>query len=79
MPRIALTGLRGLAPRRKRAGYTQETFAQALGIERSRLANYEAGISWPPASMLPDMAALLNCTIDELYEAPADIVAEGEE
>lgn len=74
--KLLTTGLVGLAPRRKYAGYTQQTFAQALGIERSALANYEVGISWPSASLLPKMADLLCCTIDELYERPE---AEAEE
>lgn len=72
MAREVNTGLVGLAPRRKRAGYTQATFADALGIERGRLANYEVGISWPSAQMLPAMAALLHCGIGELYERPAE-------
>lgn len=68
--KIMTHGLAGLAPRRRRAGYTQETFAAALGIERSALANYEVGISWPSAAMLPAMADLLGCCIDELYARP---------
>lgn len=68
MTKIMRAGLVGLAPRRKRAGYTQQTFANALGIERARLGNYEIGKSWPTAALLPDMAALLNCSIDDLYE-----------
>lgn len=79
MPKIITQGLVGLAPRRKAAGYTQAALAGALGIERGRLANYEVGTSWPSASMLPAMAELLNCSIDELYERPETIVApDGE-
>ena len=77
MPKFITVGLVGLAPRRKRAGYTQETFAQALGIERGRLANYEVGTSWPSASMLPAMADLLCCSIDDLYQPLKEIVAEA--
>ena len=79
MPRIMKDGLVGLAPRRKRAGYTQQTFAEALGIERGRYAYYESGKVWPSAALLPAMAALLFCSIDELYELPAEIVTETEE
>jgi len=63
-------GLAGLAPRRKLAGYTQYSFAEALDIDRARLANWEIGTAWPSASWLPKMADLLGCSIDELYEAP---------
>ena len=65
-------GLVGLAPRRKRAGYTQASFAEALGIERPRLAMWEIGQAWPSAAWLPAMADLLGCDIDALYEVPAD-------
>ena len=73
-------GLVGLAPRRKGAGYTQETFADALGCTRSLLAAWEAGRLWPSARWLPDMAALLSCPIGELYSIPPDtaiITQEG--
>lgn len=78
MPKFITVGLVGLGPRRKRAGYTQQSFADALGIERGRLANYECGTSWPSASMLPAMADLLCCSIDDLYKRPEDIVADAE-
>lgn len=66
------TGLIGLAPRRKRAGYTQQAFADELGIERARLAMWEIGKAWPSAAWLPKMADLLCCDIDALYERPEE-------
>lgn len=74
-------GLVGLAPRRKAAGYTQETFAEALGVTRSLLAAWEAGRVWPSARWLPDMAALVHCPVEALFIAPADttILPEGGE
>lgn len=65
-------GLVGLAPRRKAAGFTQEAFAETLGVKRSLLAAWEVGRVWPSARWLPDMAALLSCPIGELYTAPPD-------
>jgi len=72
MCKMMKTGLVGLAPRRKRAGYTQASFAEALGIERPRLAMWEIGQAWPSAAWLPAMADLLGCDIDALYEVPVD-------
>ena len=69
MGKIFTQGLLGLAPRRRRAGYTQETFSQALCIERARYAMWESGHVWPSAQWLPKMADLLGCSIDDLYEA----------
>lgn len=70
MLKIMEKGLAGLAPRRKRAGYTQETFAEALGVSRSLLAAWEVGTVWPSARRLPEMADLLCCSIDDLYDVP---------
>ena len=79
MPEMMKIGLVGLAPRRKRVGYTQAALAEALGIDRARLAMWEIGYAWPSAAFLPKMADLLCCTIDELYHEPDPIVAEGSE
>ena len=73
MCKMMKTGLVGLAPRRKRAGYTQASFAEALGIERARLAMWEIGQAWPSAAWLPAMADLLGCDIDALYEVPEEV------
>ena len=70
--KILEKGLAGLAVRRKRAGFTQQSFADALGIERARYANYEIGVAWPPAGLLPGIAALLGCSIDDLYVPVAE-------
>lgn len=79
MCKMMTTGLIGLAPRRKRAGYTQASLAEALGIDRGRLANWETGAIWPSAAWLPKLADLIGCSIDDLYERPAeDIVPRAE-
>jgi len=72
-------GLVGLAPRRKAAGYTQESLAKALGVSRSLLAAWETGRVWPSAGMLPVMATTLGCPIGALYIVPADTTILQEE
>ena len=72
MPNIIKYGLVGLAPRRKLVGFTQAQLAEAMGIERARLAMWENGYAWPSAAFLPTMADLLCCTIDELYHVPEE-------
>ena len=67
---MATKELLGLAPRRKLAGYKQESFAAELGIKRSRLAAWETGRAFPPAGLLPEIAARLACSIDDLYRLP---------
>lgn len=65
--------LEGLQPRRKRLGLTQADVADALGVERATVGMWETGTSWPSARVLPDLAGLLCCSIDELYEAPEEL------
>ena len=62
-----LEGLAGLAPRRKALGYTQQTFADRLGVTRSLLAAWETGRVWPSARWLPSIAGLLHCSVADLY------------
>lgn len=66
--------LEGLAPRRKAAGMTQAQLAAALDVERSALSMWEIGVNWPSARILPAMADLLLCSIDDLYVAPEEDV-----
>ena len=63
-------GLEGLGPRRKAAGFTQASFAEALGIERGRYSMWESCAVWPSAQWLRPMAALLGCSVEDLYDVP---------
>lgn len=69
--------LEGLAPRRKAAGMTQAQVAEALGVERATVGMWETGTSWPLALMLPALAGLLCCSIDDLYREPEEKEAAG--
>lgn len=64
--------LEGLATRRKAAGMTQAQLAESIGVERAALAMWEIGASWPSARILPALADVLLCSIDELYQAPEE-------
>lgn len=55
-----------LRRQREREGWTQETFAQALGVEVSTYRDYEAGRSTPRPGRRPKMAKLLKVTRAEL-------------
>lgn len=61
--------LQGLAPRRRAAQLTQVQFADLLGVDRGRVAMWETGKSLPLAQLLPAIATLLNCSIDDLFHA----------
>jgi transcriptional regulator with XRE-family HTH domain len=51
---------------RKKAGYTQEQFAQKLGIKRSLIGAYEEGRAEPLLQNLSKISKVLNVTVDGL-------------
>lgn len=51
---------------RQMARKTQKEVAALLDIDTSTVAKWEAGKSLPRAELLPKLARLFNCTIDEL-------------
>ncbi len=50
-------------------GFTQESLANELGIDRSTVTKWETGESMPRAELLPKIAKVLNCTVDELLNS----------
>lgn len=67
-----------LAALRKRAGYTQETLAEALGVSRQAVGKWESSQGLPEASTLLTLADLLGCSLDQLMRQPLEEVEEGE-
>jgi DNA-binding XRE family transcriptional regulator len=55
-----------LAQRRKTCGYTQETFAQALRVDRTTVQRWERGEAEPHPHQWPRMAKLLQVVPEEL-------------
>jgi transcriptional regulator with XRE-family HTH domain len=51
---------------RKAAGYTQVELAAALGTTQRMIAYYESRAEKAPAALLPQMAATLGVSADEL-------------
>lgn len=52
---------------RESARLTQSALAGKLGVTRTAVAMWETGESLPRASLLPQIADLLNCSIDDLF------------
>lgn len=55
---------------RKRAGLTQHEVALSLGISDASVCQWETGKTLPRTQLLPQIAALYNCSIDELLAPP---------
>jgi len=51
---------------RLRQGRTQEELAQLLGVDRSNIAKWEAGVHKPHADMLVRLSQLMQCSLDEM-------------
>jgi len=51
---------------RTNAGYTQEAAAKALNITKSTLASYEMGKTLPKINMVKAIAALYECSVDDI-------------
>lgn len=57
---------------RKKAGLTQMELAKKLGVVQSAVATWESGEGYPAASRLIEIAAALNCTVDDLLREPTN-------
>ncbi|RBM18641.1 XRE family transcriptional regulator [Prauserella sp. PE36] len=55
-----------LADCRHAAGYTQETFADKLGVDRTTVGRWERGVQSPQPWQRPDLATALNISLDHL-------------
>ena len=51
---------------RRRAGYTQESLAEVLGVSRQAVSKWEGGQGLPEAATLLTLADLLGCSLDQL-------------
>lgn len=58
----------GLIQARKAAGYSQESFAEALDVDRSTVVRWESGEHEPLPYVRPKMAGLLSVSREELKE-----------
>ncbi len=60
--------INGFEKQRKAAGFTQVQVAEALHVEQCTISLWENGITYPRAKLLPKIAKLFNCEIEDLYE-----------
>ena len=51
---------------RERCGMTQQNLAVTIGVDQSTVSLWEVGKTQPRARLLPKLAKILGCTVDEL-------------
>ena len=57
-----------VAELRKAVGISQFQLAVKVGVTSSAVAAWETGRNTPHTDMLPKLAEVFGCTIDELYD-----------
>lgn len=57
---------------RVNVGLSQKEAADRLGISNKTLGNWENGVSFPPADMIPKICELYNMGYDNLNFLPND-------
>lgn len=56
---------------RTKAGLSQAKLAKLVGVSDAAVCQWETGKQMPRAGLLPKIAEILNCTIDELLAPTA--------
>ena len=62
----------GIRPRREAKGLTISQASQQLGISRQAWYQWEALAAMPGSPLLPMLARLLGCSIEDLYGIPKE-------
>ena len=65
-----------IAERRKQKHMTQARMGELLGITTDSLCRMERGIIAPRFHRLADIAAILGCSVADLFAAPGEIVVK---
>lgn len=56
--------------RRKAAGLTQRQLAEQFGYQITAISHWEAGRHNPASGVLLDLARVLKCQVEDLFEQP---------
>ena len=55
---------------REKIGFSQQQVAESVNVSQQAVARWENGLAKPRADLLPELAVLFHCTIDELFKEP---------
>lgn len=54
--------------RRLSSGLTQEELAEKMGKKQVTVSAWELGKAYPPSDLLPHLAEVLHCTVNDLFK-----------
>ena len=63
---------------RKHKGFTQETFAQEIGVSRQSVYKWESGQSYPEVEKLLKVARTFGVTVDDMLNDEMEVGRNGE-
>lgn len=63
--------MNGIERQRKKSNITQSELAQMLGVSQANISQWETGEAFPRADKLPQLAEILGCKIDDLFDKKA--------
>lgn len=66
-----------LREKRQERGITQNDLAVRVGVKRNTVCQWETGSRQPRVELLPKIAAILGCTVDELLGITKTPTQEG--
>lgn len=55
------------------SGLSQATLAASCGVSQSIVSQWETEVALPRTRQLPELAFVLNCSIDELFAQPEPV------
>lgn len=58
---------------RQQHGLTQEDFGRLLGVSAQAISKWERVECYPDITFLPEIAALLGCSINDLFDITKSI------
>ena len=64
---------------RKKQGLTQSGLAKLIGVTDKAVSKWERNVSCPDISLLPNVAAALCVTVDELFQEKAEATRKADE
>lgn len=71
--------MNGIEVQRKKHNITQSELARLMDVSQANISQWETGEAFPRADKLPQLAEILDCKIDDLFNKSAQAAERREE